>query len=267
VFLPLAIGWLFYRRTKPVYIVGTSFLVGLIVQAGVTLTSPPQTGAPIDVPVLAEATSGRVFGAFLFGVRGESAWWSANWQSLVFLGPIIVIVLLLVLGIGADRRARITAGSLVVFALVLFAIPAWGRGTVFLGIGPSWIVSGHHDLWGESRFSVVPVMLLVSAISILLAPTGSSTERRQRVLQRIAIPVFALWLLIVIAVSFPQTTVRGEDPSWISRVDRVVSSECSNRPGAKTVTVPNLVFRAPPLSPKAPVGGYYPLVVRCANLE
>ena len=160
VFLPLAIGWLIYRRTKEVYIVGASFLVGLIVQAVVTLTSPPQTGAPIDVPVLAEATSSRVFGAFLLGVRGESAWWSASWESLVVLGPVIVIVLLLALGTGANRRAQIIAGSFVVLAVVLFVIPAWGRGTVYLGIGPSRIVSGHHDLWVESRFSVVPVMLL-----------------------------------------------------------------------------------------------------------
>ena len=156
VFLPLAIGWLVYRRTKKVYIVGASFLVGLIVQAGVTLTSPPQTGAPIDVPVLAEATSGRVFGAFLLGVRGESAWWSANWQSLVVLCPVIVIVLLLALGTGVNRRAQVIAGSFVLLAVVLFAIPAWGRGTVYLGIGPSRIVSGHHDLWGRVAFQCRP---------------------------------------------------------------------------------------------------------------
>jgi LysM repeat protein len=176
-----------------------------------------------------------------------------------------VIVLLLALGPGANRRAQIIAGSFVVLAVVLFAIPAWGRGTVYLKIGPSWIVPGHHDLWGESRFSVIPVMLLASAVAILLAPTGSSIQR-QRVMQRTGIPVFALWFLIVMAVSFPQTTLRGEDPAWISRVDRVVSSECSNRPGAKIVTVPNLVFPAPPLIPKPPADGFYPLVVRCANL-
>ena len=156
VFFPLAIGWLIYRRTKEVYIVGASFLIGLIVQAGVTLTSPPQTGAPIDVSVLAEATSGRVFGAFLLGVRGESAWWSANWESLFLLGPVIMIVLLLALSTGADRRAQIIAGSFVLLAVVLFAIPAWGRGTVYLFIGPSSIVSGHHDLWGEYAFQRRP---------------------------------------------------------------------------------------------------------------
>ncbi|HXW32951.1 MAG TPA: hypothetical protein VEJ87_00090 [Acidimicrobiales bacterium] len=177
-----------------------------------------------------------------------------------------MVTVLLILGLGADRVAHVIAGSFTLLAVVWFAIPAWGRDTVYLGLGPSWLVKGHRDTWGESRFSVVPVMLLASAVSILIASAGSGLyRRRRRIMQRIGIPVFAVWFLIVMAVSFSQTTIRGGDPSWTGRVDRVVAADCSGRPGSTIVTVPNLTAIPPPY-PRVR-NGYYPLVVRCSNLE
>jgi hypothetical protein len=177
-----------------------------------------------------------------------------------------VVAVLVALGIGAHRRAQIVAGMFSLLAVVFFAIPAWGRGTVFLGIGPSSIVKGYQDTWQESRFSVVAVMLLTSAVAILIAPTGSSSVERRRVIQRISLPAFVVWSLIIMAVSFPQTTVRGSDTSWTGRVDRVLSSECLGRPGSTIVSVPNLVYLGP-LFPQKLSSGYFPLVVRCSNLE
>ena len=264
-FLPVAIGWVVYRRTQAALVVSAAFLLGLIVEVSVTLTSPPATGAQMGLPLLAKATSVRVFGAFLLGTRWEAAWWGANWESLVVLGPLIVVALLVALSIGADRRAQIVAGMFGLLAIVFFAIPAWGRGTVYLGIGPSGIVQGYQDTWGESRFSVVPVMLLASAVAILIAPIGSSSVERRRVIQRIVLPAFVVWSLIIMAVSFPQTTIRGSDSSWTGRVDRVLSSECSGRPGSTIVSVPNQVSLGP-IAPKQ-LSGYYSLVVRCSNLE
>jgi hypothetical protein len=264
-FLPLVIGWLAYRRTKAARIVGASFVVGLIVQMAVTLTSPPATGAKIDLPLLADATSVRVFGAFLLGTRWEADWWSANWVSLVVLGPLMAVALLLALGVGANRRAQVVAGSCTLLAVVFFAIPAWGRGTIYLGLGPSLIVNGYRDVWNEARFSVVPVMLLASAVAILIAPTMSRSLARRHVMQRLGIPAFALWFMIIMAVSFSQTTlIRGSDPSWTGRVDRVLTSDCLDRPGSTIVTVPNvLVGHAYPRVPN----GYYALIVRCSNLK
>ncbi len=207
----------------------------------------------------------RIFGAFLLGTRGEAAWWSANWASLVVLGPLIVVAILVALGIGASRRAQVMAGTFALFSIIWFLIPAWGRNSVYLGIGPNSIVQGYRDLWGESRFSVVPVMLLASAIAILIAPTGSPSVERRSFMRRICIPTFAAWTLIVVAVSFPQTTHRGLDVAWTGRVNHVLASECSGRPGSTLATVPNLVNIGPPF----PItrNGYYSLVVRCSNLE
>jgi hypothetical protein len=258
-FLPLAIGWIAYRRSRAALIVGGCFVGGLIVQMAVTLTSPPGTGAKIGVSVLAQATSARVFGVFVLGTRGEAAWWGANWNSLVILAPLSVLVLFVVLGIGASRRAQVMASGFVLLAILMFAVPAWGRDTNFLGL-----VEGHPDRLVESRFSVVPVMLLASAIAILLSPVGSSSRQRRRAMQRIGIPAFMAWFIIVMVVSFSQTTIRGSDPSWTGRVDKVLASDCSGRPGSTIVTVPNLIAPGPPY-PKV-YDGYYPLVARCSNL-
>jgi hypothetical protein len=258
-FLPLAIGWVVYRRSRAAILVGVCFIGGLIFQMAVTLTSQPATGAKIEMQVLAEATSARVFGAFLLGTRGEAAWWGANWTSLVVLAPLTFLALLVVLAIGANRRAQVMAAGFVLLAIVMFAVPAWGRNTNYLGL-----VEGHPDRLLESRFSVAPCMLLASAVAILLSPIGSRPQRR-RAMQRIGIPAFAVWFVIVAAVSFPQTTFRGSDPSWTGRVHSVLASDCSGRPASTIVTVPNQIAPEPPY-PKVP-NGYFPLVVRCSNLE
>ena len=176
----------------------------------------------------------------------------------------MVVALLLALGVRANRRAQVVAGSFTLLAVVFFAIPAWGRGTIYLGLGPSLIVNGYHDTWNEPRFSVVPVMLLASAVAILIAPTMSRALARRDLIQRRGIPAFALWFVIVMAVSFSQASLRGFDPSWTGRVDRVLTSDCLGRPSSTIVTVPNvLVGHTYPRTPY----GYYALVVRCSNLE
>jgi hypothetical protein len=183
----------------------------------------------------------------------------------VYLGPPVVVAVLVALGIGADRRAQIVAGTFSVLAVPFFAIPAWGRGTLYLGIGPSSIVKGYRDTLVESRFSVVAVMLLASSVAILIGASRSSSVDRKRVIRRIGLPVFVVWWLIIVAVSFPQTTIRGSDSSWTGRVDRVLSSDCSGRPPSTIVSVPNLVHAGSIFPEKR--SGYYPLVVRCSNLE
>jgi hypothetical protein len=212
------------------------------------------------VATLVEGTSARVFGTFLLGTRWESAWWSANSLSLVILGPLVVIGLLLVLAVRADWRARVMATSFSILAVIMFAVPAWERGTPYLLLGPSSVAPATTDYWNESRFSVVPVLLMASALAILLASNPPSVRR-------FGIPIFAVWTLLLVAVCFSQSGVRGQEPSWTSRVSRAAAT-CTHLSPSSVVTVPNMVGPAPPLFPHgSPNGaGFYPVVVRCSNL-
>jgi hypothetical protein len=257
VFIPLGLGWLAYRRRRPVLIVMVSYAAGVAVQLAVALATPKADTAPNSLSALRDGIGARVFGTFLVGTRWETAWWSANWRSLVVLAPLVTVVLLVGLGLGAGRRSQVMAGVFTVLAVVFFAVPAWGRGTSVLELA-----EGHGDGWIESRFSVVPVLLLASAFALVLAPADAPAGRQTR---RIGRAVFAGWAAVLIAACFSQSTYRGTDPTWTSRVDHVLASKCAGRPGSTMVTVPNLVAQAPPL-PKLP-NGYYPLTVRCSNLE
>ena len=148
------------------------------------------------------------------------------------------------------------AGAFTALAVVLFAVPAWGRGTFGLGM-----VQGGNDALVSSRFSVVPVMLLASAFAILLSPGVA----HRRLATRIGRPIFAAQVAVLLVVCFSLATDRGTDPSWTSRVDRVVGQQCSGQPGSAVVKVPNFIARVPPF-PKLP-NGYYPVTVRCSNLK
>ena len=257
VFIPLAIGWLIYRRARSTLIVVAAFLVGVAIQGVVTLATPPPTNATLNIPILRDAISVRVFGVFLIGSRWEADWWRASWPSLVILAPLVTFALLIILSIGAGRRAQVMAWVFTVMAVILFAVPAWGRDTFYLGLVP-----GGSDSWTESRFSVAPVMLLASAFAILIARTGA-TERRTA--QKLGPPAFAAWTAVLLVACFSLSTYRGTDPSWTGRVDQALASKCAGRPSSTVVTVPNLVGQAVGL-PKLP-NGYYPLIVRCSNLE
>ena len=257
IFIPLALGWLVYRRTRSALIVVVSFFVGVAIQGAVTLSSPPVANGVHSSSILRDTISVHVFGVFLLGTKWESDWWRADWRSLVVVGPLLTVGLLVTLGLGAGRRAQVVAWAFTVIAVILFAVPAWGRGTTYLGL-----VEGHSDLWVESRFSVAPTMLLASAFAILIAPTGA-TDRRM--VQRIGVLAFAGWTALLLVASFPLSTYRGTDPSWTGRVDRVLTSKCLGRPSSTVVAVPNEVDQAPGY-PKLP-NGYYPLIVRCSNLE
>jgi hypothetical protein len=88
------------------------------------------------------------------------------------LGAGLLLQVVVILGATGDPRRASSlkvmaeAVSLVVYAVVLFVVPVWGRGTPILGmytgspLPPRCLVD-----WG-TRFDVVPVILLGAAVSV-----------------------------------------------------------------------------------------------------
>ena len=217
-FIPLGLGWLAYRRTRSALVVVGVMIAGDVIQGVVALTTHTAANSlskAVNNPShLRDAIGARVFGVFLFGTRWEAELWRANWRVVIVIAPLVVLAALALLLPGAERAVQAMAVTFTVLAVLLFAVPAWGRGT--FGIG---MVEGGRDALVSSRFSVVPVMLLASAFAILLTPAAAS----RRLSTRIGQPIFAVQVAVLLIVCFSLTTYRGTDPSWTSRVDRVLA--------------------------------------------
>ena len=108
--------------------------------------------------------------------------------------PLLVVAALLASAADAERRAQAMAGIFTVLAVVVFVVPAWGRGTNGLSLVP-----GGADAQGDLRFSIVPVMLLASAVAVLIAARRSGRLGPERIWQ----PAYAAQVALVVLVSFP----------------------------------------------------------------
>ena len=259
-FLPLALGWLAYRRTRAALCVTSAFVVGLILQvtaASVTTTPANPLVAHRSLSNLvniAEGEGGHVFGTFLFGTRWEMDLGNVSGAVAVVVPTVIVAAVLILLAIGADRRAQMAGAALVATALVVFASTAWERGPGVYGLNAGTFAV-------NPRYSVPSVMLLASAMTVLVSSRGSFVRESLREAGKY---LFCVQTIVVVAVCFSVVSLRGADPPWLGRVDHVVA-ECATRPGSALATVPNQTKNLPVVAPSP--NGLFPVTVPCRNLE
>ena len=247
IFVPLALGWWFYRRTRSAMTVGVAFLAGVMIQIVVSVSIKAPSAQPnklaTAIPQLLRDICVRVFGVFLFGTRWQADLWHASWLGLVIICPIIVVALLGLLMPGASRRAQVMSASFLVMAILVFSVSVWGRGLVgFL------LTNGGVDELGFVRFSTPAIMLVAGAFAILI----SRLDRRVSL-------VFAVQIAILAIVCFSVTNVRGKDSSWISRVDQAQAADCPGR----LVTIPNTIYASNYFRFS---NGFFPVTVHCSNL-
>jgi hypothetical protein len=256
-FIPLALGWLAYRRTRSTLIVAGSYFVGAAVQVGVMLVSggPSNPLPPVrSVSGLGEDLGSRMFGVFLLGPQWAADIGGSGWRwVVVWLAPLLVLTMLSLAARGAGRRAHVMAGVFVALAVVWYVVPVWGRGTNGL--------VRYRDIYFDQRYEVVPVMLLAGAFAILIAPTTCATRR---FVTRIGKPCFVALAVLLIVACFSVITIRSFDPSWTNRVDRVAAEQCRGRPPSTVVIIPNSMLDL--LSARQPPNGTYPLTVPCSSV-
>ncbi len=164
-FVPLSIAYAVIRKTRATLIVTATFCVGNVIQLLVVLhtSTAPRVMPPVSTLVRASAV--RVFAMFLIGDKGISWAWSDHQQLLIIASTIAVIVIFATLIPRADRASQTLAVVLGAYSVMTFVYPARQRGLTnfFLGLTndyqPKFL-----------RFSVVPVMLLASAVAVLVSP-------------------------------------------------------------------------------------------------
>lgn len=261
-FLPLAIVWLCYRRTRAAIIVVASFVVGSILEGVVALSSTPPYSPPFHysfgdlVAHVVEGVGGHVFGAFLLGTTWESDFGQLNDVAAVLVPTLVVLACFVALVPGVDSRTQVLACTCTVSAAFMFGVEAWGRTPWYYGLNPS-------TLLGNTRYSVAPVMLLAAAFALLVSPRGTASHARMR---KIGSWLFVIQTVLVVTAGFTVVSLRSGDPPWIGRVDSVVVHECRNRPPSTLVTVPNVTHFTAIFGQKFPAG-LWPVTVPCANLK
>jgi hypothetical protein len=161
---------------------------------------------------------------------------------VVVLAPLAVVAIFAVAAIGAGRRAQLMASVLAAYAVAMFVVPAWGRGTWIL-----WIDEGQplHD--ATMRYSVVPVFLLVSSLVILLGHRHMAT----RPVARVGALVLIAWMSMLMAVNFHTATIDSAQANWHAEVSHVYVTKCDGRPAPRLVSIPS----------------FLPVVVPCRQLD
>lgn len=246
-FLPLAIGFALYRRTKAAYVVVGAYLAGLSVQGLVVTHTTDQARAPVrnSVGDFVTLIGQRIFGQYLLGERGVSSLWVEHGTALVVGSTSIVAMGFLVSLMGAERRNQVMAMVLAACAFATFAFPVWGRGTSTIPLE-----AGVYHL-DAMRYSVVPIMLLASAFALLVAPVGPSANHW---IARVARPIFIAQLILVMAVGFSDDNFRSVGPAWPEAMRTAYENDCKGMPSDTEVGVM--------ISPNN-----WALVLSCAELQ
>jgi hypothetical protein len=239
IFLPVALGIALVRRRRGTWIVTASFLIGVAVQMAVVLhtrdTRPHTTVR--HVAALPQIVGIRVFEQLLVGDRGIRALWDHRSVTAI-VAPAIVLIGLALLLPGLARRQQALMATLTALSLPCFLVPTWGRGT-----NQVELVLSAHSIFGPaqagqfdpmaSRYSVAPVMLLLSAAAIGFGARRAHRPGLARALQ----VAFVAGVIAVTVANFSVVNPRSWGPTWTATV-AAARHRCSTMSPAAIVKLP-----------------------------
>ncbi len=240
-YLPLAVGLVLLRRTREATIVASAFTVGLVVQGAVILHTKdvvsyiPQSLLDVQRSArgITDAAAVHVFVPYLIGSRGVSSSWLMHHDVLAGGSILLFAAIAALLMVGAERQRQLLSAVLVAYAIVAFVLPAWSRRDA------------------APRYSVIPELLLASAIAVLVAdPTRGQTHW----IARIGRPLFVAQVVLVVVIGFSVTNYRSESPAWSAAL-AVARGTCRGASPPKLVKVRTDKFNA------------WPIVLSCRDLS
>jgi hypothetical protein len=186
-------------------------------------TQPDHTPLNSRVSDLPSEYGVRVIGSLFFGERWLSTVWTTLGPWLVVLAAVVIAVVLWCADVRSVSRARwLVAAAAVALSLAMFVVPVWLRGTLILRLHADNSISP-----GGSRYVVVPVLLLVTAVVVIVDAANRSWTKR----------VVVLHGLLLIVVCFGLANERSRGPEWQAQVTRARDS-CAQNGLDPTVQVP-----------------------------
>jgi hypothetical protein len=210
ILLPLAIGRLLVVSGLRDRVVPAAYVLALTLQLGVALGTERNTGSPAPAPAILYAYLLRVVTTNVIGLRGAARLVASGGPRLVVALAAVVLLVVVAGMVLPGRRLAVAAAALASMAFYVAAcLFALG------GYPPP-----PEDLIDGSRYTIVPGLLLLSALALAVQSTGERLPRRFRpaVAGAAVVP-----LLIFLALDF-RTDIRGDTPSWSRQVEQAARS-------------------------------------------
>jgi hypothetical protein len=225
-FVPLAVGVWWVRRSRASLVTGIALVVGCAGQALVMASAGGrEPSASTTVSMLVKIISTDFVGSFLVGDWHREIWahlglWFSGLAVLVTLGVFVVVAL------GAGRRARATALVLLVYSAVLSVVPLLTNRT------PIPLVPGE-AAGNAGRYIFLPVGLMVASLAVLL---DEPDRRRDRMIAKVGRVVFAIQLVVLAGVGFRIAGPRGVGSQWTPQL-RAAEAVCNDPATPPSTTV------------------------------
>jgi hypothetical protein len=232
---PIVLARCISLRRRRDHLVTAGFLVAAVVQLTVIAGASRVQVRPIGWAEIVRAYDARVLVALLTGQSAAGHLVAGSLRIVVLLLVLVVLAVVLLPGLRADRSTKLLVLYLVTASVVLFAL-GWRHslGTV---ARPS------RDLNGNSRYDVVPMLLVVTAVMLSLSAIGSRARLRFATTGAAVVVVLAAAVLSITSVPGPNA-----GPTWQARLD-LARQECRTTPAA-VVAVP--VDPGPPWAARIP---------------
>jgi hypothetical protein len=221
------------RSVRREWVVLGALTGGLAVQVVADRVTAPGPVAPSSVGDLPAELGMRVFGSVAFGERWLSRLWM-HWSLGAVVLAIAVISVPVIIGARRAMRPQVRLAVLAsAAAVVMFVVPVWIRGTSGMRLGADFTNGG-------SRYAVVPVLLVITAVLAIADH------------HRLVTAGLAAHGTVVILTSFALVGPRSVGPTWPGSLD-AARAACAVRGTAVAVV---------PVSP----GGEWTITVPCGRI-
>jgi hypothetical protein len=236
-FTPLALALVYFRRRSGDIATFGALLVGGVVQGiGMLTTTDYTPKQPSSIRDFALIYPVRVIGSYVLGDRFlESTWMRFGWTLAAGMSVTLILILFV-----ATRRGALLmswpALAALGYSVAFLVVPVYIRGTLGMRLVP------HAFNPNGSRYVVIPVLLLASAIAIWVDAAG----------WRWLTALFVAHMAVVIGLSFAIANPRSPGPDWPVEVRRA-------RPACSRASTADVQV------PISPFGWYAP--VPCSRLR
>jgi hypothetical protein len=223
-YLPL-VGFMLWRRRRGDVTAAVAYGAGGVLQSALTLGATrqkvPHRG---DVAEIAHSIATRVAGSSVTGERWLPALSRHLGAALPWLAVAVLACAIAVAWIAARPQGRR-------FALLALAAACIGVLAELVGRGVDALPAGDPLVLNGSRYTVVPLLLVVSAFVILLDGAWSRPGW-----PKVVTIGFMVWAVVLVGVNFRNANGRTDGPDWRSGV-ATAQAKCRADPARTTAKV------------------------------
>jgi len=210
------------RRRTDLWIAGALCAAFAIQAVAIHTTAPPAGGGSWAVSDVLTESGVRTVAASVFGERWLETLWLTYGYWLVAAAVMLIVLLVIAAWPGRSGGRHLWFATGAVATSVLTSLST----VVVHGSRGLRLTADHFEL-GGSRYYIVPVFFLVTAIVVIADASPN----------RWVTPTVMVTAVIILLSSFGVRTVRSNGPSWAAGIDQARVA-CHAPDAPKTVAIP-----------------------------